>query len=132
MPKGTPTRRGQHGRRRVSPAKRTRQSESRVPLLAALPGRLRAGLGRQADDVWGLLLIVLGALGAVLIVGKPRNGTGRVIGGSVATFLGTLALFHLLTGALSLADGMEMVRRRGGGGGSLIAFPLRPLLGRWG
>jgi len=170
MPKGTPTRRGQHGRRRVSPAKRTRQSESRVPLLAALPGRLRAGLGRQADDVWGLLLIVaavlvvfsffglagpvgglvdqglqlafglwsyllplvLGALGAVLIVGKPRNGTGRVIGGSVATFLGTLALFHLLTGALSLADGMEMVRRRGGGVGSLIAFPLRRLIGSWG
>lgn len=174
MPKGTPTRRGQHGRKRVSPSKRSkpsdRQSESRAPLLGALPSRLRAGLGRQADDVWGLLLIVaallvvlsfvglagpvgglvdqglqiafglwsyllplvLAALGAVLIVGKPRNGTGRVIGGSVASFLGTLALFHLLTGAVALTDGLDLVRRRGGVVGSLIAFPLRRLIGSWG
>ena len=140
------------------------------PTLAALRGRLRAHLGRQADDVWGValivaaLLVVLGflglagplgravrdgseflfglwrylvpvgmaAIGVVLIVGKPRQGAARTISGSLTAFLGSLAMFHLLTGAVALSSDMELVKARGGAVGALLAFPLKRLLGTWG
>ncbi len=52
--------------------------------------------------------------------------------GGVITFLGSLALFHLMTGAVALAPNIEMVTERGGAVGSLISFPLRRILGLWG
>ena len=131
---------------------------------------MRRSLGRQSDDVWGLLLtvvavlatlaffdragpfgngfdtatrflfgvwryalpLVLVAVGLTLIVGKPRGGARRMLIGGVTTFLGTLALFHLLTGAVALRASIELVEQRGGAVGALIAFPLRRILGTWG
>jgi S-DNA-T family DNA segregation ATPase FtsK/SpoIIIE len=131
---------------------------------------VRNTLGRQTDDVWGVILLVLSMLvtlaffdlagpvgdgfesgsrllfgvwrfavpialagiGIGMIVGKPRDGARKLVVGGVATFVGTLALFHLLTGAVALRPSIELVQERGGAVGSLIAFPLRRILGHWG
>lgn len=138
--------------------------------LAAVRDYVRHTLGRQTDDVWGLILVVLAILivlaffdlagpvgdgfasgsrflfgvwryalpvalagvGIALIVGKPRDGARRLVMGGITTFVGTLALFHLLTGAVAFRTSMELVQDRGGAVGSLIAFPMRRILGHWG
>jgi S-DNA-T family DNA segregation ATPase FtsK/SpoIIIE len=138
--------------------------------LAAARASVRNTLGRQTDDIWGLILVVLAILvllafvdlagpvgegmaggsrllfgvwrfalpialagiGVAMIVGKPRDGAKRLVIGGVITFIGSLALFHLMTGAVALAPNVEMVEERGGAVGSLIAFPMRRILGTWG
>ncbi|HKX76268.1 MAG TPA: DNA translocase FtsK 4TM domain-containing protein [Acidimicrobiia bacterium] len=138
--------------------------------LAAWRARLRDQLGRQADDVWGMLLIVLAILfvlgfaglagpfgemvetatrfafglwrfllplmmvgiGVALIVGRLRQGAARLVGGALTAFIGSLSLFHLLTGAVALMPNIEAVQERGGAVGALIAFPLRRVVGTWG
>ncbi len=170
MPKRTPTRKGS-GRRRVS-KKNKRKSATTVARekLVSFRESFRETLGRQTDDVWGLILLVLAVLvtlafvkragpfgdgiesgsrflfgvwryavpvglaglGIALIVGKPRAGARHLLVGGITTFVGTLALFHLLTGAVSLRPNIELVQERGGAVGALIAFPLRRLLGSWG
>jgi S-DNA-T family DNA segregation ATPase FtsK/SpoIIIE len=135
--------------------------------LESVRAFLRERLGRQADDVWGMILVVfaiiitlsfvgqagpvgrffdsgltvlfgvwsyalppmLVAIGMVLALGRRSDGAGRLVTGAVAVFVGSLAVFHLLTGAVSLADNVELVRERGGAVGSLLAFPLRRALG---
>lgn len=170
MPTRTSTRKGS-GRRRVSSKNKKKSSKkSFSQTLAAIRDWLRQTLGRQTDDVWGLVLVVLAILstlaffdlagpvgrgfdsgsrflfgvwryalpvafagiGVALIVGKPRDGARRLILGGLATFIGTLALFHLLTGAVALRSSIELVQDRGGAVGSLIAFPLRRIVGHWG
>ncbi len=172
MTKRTPTRRGASGRKRVSSHK-TRKSGSKGTSrlsLGALRERIRAQLGRQADDVWGLAIVVVAILitlgflglagpfgdavetgtrfafgwwrflvpvvmfgiGAGLILGRPRQGPARIVSGAVTSFVGSLAMFHLLTGGVALMPNMDLVEERGGALGALIAFPLRRLLGTWG
>jgi DNA segregation ATPase FtsK/SpoIIIE, S-DNA-T family len=139
-------------------------------MLAAVRDSVRNTLGRQTDDVWGMVLVVLAILvslaffklagpvgdgfesgsrflfgvwrfavpvalagvGLALIIGKPRDGARRLIAGGITTFIGTLALFHLLTGAVAFRSSLDLVQERGGAVGSLIAFPLRRILGQWG
>ena len=139
-------------------------------MLADLKERLRYGIGRQADDVWGLILVVIalllalsfigaagplgrwilssfrfligvwayalvpavGALGVVLVLGRHKSDYGRIGAGVGITFIGSLALFHLLTGSVALAQSVDLVMERGGALGALIAFPLRRLIGFWG
>ncbi|MGH8870565.1 MAG: DNA translocase FtsK 4TM domain-containing protein [Acidimicrobiia bacterium] len=138
--------------------------------LVAVRGSVRNTLGRQTDDIWGLILVVLGVLvllafvdlagpvgrgmaggsrflfglwrfalpvalagiGVAMIVGKPKDGAKRLVAGGIVTFIGSLALFHLMTGAVALAPSIDLVEERGGAVGSLIAFPLRRILGMWG
>jgi len=138
--------------------------------FASLKSRLRAHLGRQTDDVWGVVLIVIAVLvtlaffgqagpvgrwtvaglrilfglwsylvpvavaglGVLLITGGQRSPSGRVASGVALAFVGTLALFHLMTGTVSLSASIELVQERGGAVGSLIAFPLRRVIGFWG
>jgi DNA segregation ATPase FtsK/SpoIIIE, S-DNA-T family len=151
------------------PRKPAKRPERRLSLAAFRIG-MRERLGRQADDVWGLVLVVVGlivglaflgeagplgdfvdralrflfgvwgyavplflmAVGASLIIGKPREGAGRLVIGWSLVFIAGLALFHLLTGAVSLAASIDEVRRRGGAVGAVIAFPLRRVIGTWG
>ena len=166
----TPTRKGS-GRSRVSSRKKKKPRTGAIrQKLAAFRDSVRSTLGRQTDDVWGLVLVVLAILvtlafvdragpvgdglqkgstflfgvwrfavpvaftgiGIALIVGKPRNGARHLVVGGITTFIGTLALFHLLTGAISLRPNIELVQERGGAVGALIAFPLRRVLGSWG
>ncbi|MEX2651988.1 MAG: DNA translocase FtsK 4TM domain-containing protein [Acidimicrobiia bacterium] len=171
MPGRTPTRKGSTGRRRVpQPKKKKPQNATFRQKLTTSRDYVRNTLGRQADDVWGLALIVLAILvvlafldragpvgegiesgslflfgvwryavpfalagvGVALIIGKPREGARRLVAGSIATFIGSLALFHLLTGAIALMPNIELVKQRGGAVGALLAFPLRRVLGHWG
>ncbi len=167
----TSTRKGS-GRRRVSNSKPKKKQArtARGRKLAALGESMRRSLGRQSDDVWGLILVVLATLvtlaffdragplgrgfdtatrflfgvwryalplvfagvGLSLITGKPKGGARRLLIGGITTFVGTLALFHLLTGAVALRPSIELVEERGGAVGALIAFPLRRILGTWG
>jgi S-DNA-T family DNA segregation ATPase FtsK/SpoIIIE len=93
--------------------------------------------GRMIDSGLTLLFGVwayatpamLAAVGLTLALGRRTDGPGRLLLGSTAVFIGSLALFHLLTGAEALFDNLEQVRRRGGAVGSLLAFPLRRALG---
>ena len=170
MPTRTSTRKGS-GRRRVSSKHKSKtQRRSLTQRLAAIRDSFRQTLGRQTDDVWGLVLIVVAILvilaffdlagpvgdgfergsrflfgvwrfalplaligvGVALIVGKPRDGARRLVLGGITTFVGTLALFHLLTGAVAFRTSIEMVQERGGAVGSLLSFPMRRVLGHWG
>jgi len=170
MPKRTSTRKGS-GRKRVSNKnKRNSVSSAIREKLVSFRDSVRNTLGRQTDDVWGLVLVVLAILvtlafvgragpigdgvdsgsrflfgvwrfavpvalagiGLALILGKPRGGARHLVVGGITTFVGTLALFHLLTGAVSLRPNIELVQDRGGAVGALIAFPLRRILGSWG
>ena len=168
----TPTRKGSSGRRRVSTArkKKTPPRSTIRQKLVAVRGSVRNTLGRQTDDIWGLILVVLAVLvllafvdlagpvgegmaggsrflfgvwrfavpvalagiGVAMIVGKPRDGAKRLVAGGIVTFIGSLALFHLMTGAVALAPNLDLVKERGGAVGSLIAFPMRRILGMWG
>jgi DNA segregation ATPase FtsK/SpoIIIE, S-DNA-T family len=148
----------------------TKKSKSKPSLLARVRDRIRSGFGRNADDVWGIVLIVLGAiialayfglagpvgdgiisglellfgvwgyavapvlvvLGGLLIAARPRTDYGRMALGFVITFVTSLGLFHLMTGAISLAGSIDLVKERGGAIGSLVAFPLRRVVGFWG
>ena len=76
--------------------------------------------------------VILIALGGALILGRYRDDFRRVLFGAVLWFVGSLTLFHLITGSVSLAGNIEIVKQRGGAIGSLIAFPLHRLLGFWG
>ncbi|MEX1125778.1 MAG: DNA translocase FtsK 4TM domain-containing protein, partial [Acidimicrobiia bacterium] len=83
--------------------------------------------------VWRFAVpFALAGVGVALIVGKPREGARRLVVGSIAAFVGSLALFHLLTGAVALMPNIELVKQRGGAVGALLAFPLRRVLGHWG
>ncbi|HEX2369510.1 MAG TPA: hypothetical protein VHM94_09785, partial [Acidimicrobiia bacterium] len=70
MPKRTPTRRGVAGRSRVStkrkagPRPAAKKTARRTPaaLLVAFRERVRTRFGRQADDIWGVVLIVVAVL----------------------------------------------------------------------
>ena len=153
-----------------SKKKKKPQRKSLPQMLAAVRDSIRNTLGRQTDDVWGLVLVVLATLvtlaffglagpvgdgfergsrflfgvwryalpvalagiGIALIVGKPRDGARKLVLGGITTFIGTLALFHLLTGAVAFRTSLELVQDRGGAVGSLIAFPMRRVLGHWG
>jgi S-DNA-T family DNA segregation ATPase FtsK/SpoIIIE len=160
-------RRGAKGRSRIS------KTDAGTGILGALRGwksRIRDRLGRQTDDLWGLVLMVLafllllgffdlagpvgaastttlgflfglwsvlvplviGLIGLALVGSMPRREYARLSVGLGILFVGSLALFHLLTGTVSLAESMETVQDRGGVMGSLIAFPLRRMIGFWG
>ena len=75
---------------------------------------------------------VLVGLGVVLLLGRFRDQYRRVFFGVLLTLVGSLALFHLMTGNVALAGNIEAVRERGGALGALLAFPLHRLMGFWG
>ena len=83
--------------------------------------------------VWRFALpVAFLGVGIALVIGKPREGARRLVIGGMTAFVGTLSLFHLLTGAVALQPNIEIVQERGGAVGALIAFPLRRVLGSWG
>jgi len=101
-----------------------------------LAGPIGAGIvtGLEvAFGVWGYAVAPsLLFLGALLLVTRHRDDYRRVALGFVITFATSLAMFHLMTGTVSLASSLDLVRDRGGAVGSLLAFPLRRLIGFWG
>ena len=101
-----------------------------------LAGPVGDGLSRALQllfGVWGYVTAgLLVALGSLLLVTRRRDDYGRMVAGFIVTFLSSLAMFHLMTGTVSLAGSLDQVRDRGGAIGSLIAFPLRRVVGFWG
>ncbi len=75
---------------------------------------------------------VLVTIGVAMISTMPRADYGRITVGMFVLFVSSMALFHLLTGTVSLATSVDLVIARGGAVGSLLAFPLRRLIGFWG
>ena len=71
-------------------------------------------------------------LGGLLLLGRSSDGFHRVLVGASLWFVGSVTLFHLMTGGVALAGNVERVKRTGGALGSLIAFPLQRILGFWG
>ncbi len=98
------------------------------PVGNAIQSGVRVMFGVWGYVIGGALIV----LGIALVLARPRNDYGRIASGFVITFLSSLALFHLMTGAVSLADSIDLVKERGGAVGSLIAFPLRRVVGFWG
>ena len=85
---------------------------------------------RVVVGVWVYITpVLLVALGGSLVVGRHHDGFQRILVGVVLWFVGSLALFHLLTGGQSLAGNIDRIRQSGGALGSLVAYPLNRLLG---
>jgi len=83
--------------------------------------------------LWSYLVpVAVAGVGILLITDGRRTPSGRIATGVVFAFVGTLALFHLMAGTVSLSSSIELVKARGGAVGSLIAFPLRRVVGFWG
>ncbi len=138
--------------------------------LRVVPSRVGDHLGDHRADVWGVTLIVVGALvflsffelsgpvgssssavirflfgmwafvvplglmfvGLVMIGLVSKEHSARMISGFAFLFLGSLALFHLMTGNVPIAGGEGGLEENGGAIGSLIAFPMARLTGFWG
>jgi len=98
------------------------------PVGAGVSATTRFLLGAWA---YGLPLVVA-VIGIALVGIFPRVKVGRLVAGVVIVYLGTLAMFHLLTGSVALAGNLDQVQESGGVIGALVAFPLRRLLGFWG
>ncbi len=162
--------RGAKGRSRTEKRPSKQPPGGLIEALRSMRDRVRQRLGRQTDDVWGLVLLVVAGLAVLALVGlagpfggyatsglqflfghwawfipvmlgvigvsmvgtMPRTDYGRLTVGLVTIFIGSLAMFHLMTGALSLSESMDQVMERGGAVGSLLAFPLRRVIGFWG
>ena len=101
-------------------------------LAGPLGGAIVAGLSLSVG-IWGYgVAPALLGLGTLLLVTRHRDEYRRVVLGFLVTFAASLGMFHLMTGTVSLAASLDMVRDRGGAVGSMIAFPLRRLIGFWG
>ncbi len=98
------------------------------PVGNAIQSGVRVMFGVWGHVIGGALIV----MGIALVLARPRNDYGRIAFGFIITFLSSLALFHLMTGAVSLADSIDLVKERGGAVGSLIAFPLHRVIGFWG
>lgn len=101
-----------------------------------LAGPLGDVTGSGLQFVFGLwayfVPCVLVVIGVAMISTMPRADYGRITLGMLVLFVSSMALFHLLTGTVSLATSVDIVVERGGAVGSLLAFPLRRLVGFWG
>ena len=98
------------------------------PIGATATSGLRFVFGIWAYFVPASLFVI----GVAMIGTMPKADYGRLSVGMLVLFVGSMSLFHLMTGTISLAGSVDQVIERGGAVGSLIAFPLRRLLGFWG
>lgn len=88
---------------------------------------------RYIVGVWAFVVpFALIAAGLAMIGVLSQDHHGRTISGLVILFVGSLALFHLMTGNVPIAGGDEGIQDNGGAIGSIIAFPLERLIGYWG
>ncbi len=125
-----------------------RQAHHLIGLGLALAGvvvalaffRAAGPLGQHMLDGLRLLLgiwvylspVVLLGLGGTLLLGRAADGHRRILFGVLVWLVGSVGLFHLMTGNPALAGGTEGVKESGGVVGSLVAFPLERTLGFWG
>jgi S-DNA-T family DNA segregation ATPase FtsK/SpoIIIE len=83
--------------------------------------------------VWAFVVpLVLIVFGLSLMGVLPKREHNRSVIGTGIIFLGSLALFHLMTGNVPLVGAETSVDESGGVIGSVMAFPLERLAGFWG
>ncbi|GMR02443.1 MAG: DNA translocase FtsK [Acidimicrobiia bacterium] len=98
------------------------------PIGSAASAAMRMLFGLWAFVVpLGLIIVGLAAIGVI-----ARREHNQSIVGMGIIFLGSLTLFHLMTGNVPLVGSDIPVDETGGVVGSLIAFPLERLAGYWG
>jgi S-DNA-T family DNA segregation ATPase FtsK/SpoIIIE len=101
--------------------------------LAGPFGTGSSTIARLLFGVWAFvvpLALVIAGLSLIGVVGGGENS--KTIIGTTVLFIGSLSLFHLLTGNLPMAGREQSVEESGGIVGALIAFPLERLVGYWG
>jgi S-DNA-T family DNA segregation ATPase FtsK/SpoIIIE len=101
--------------------------------LAGPFGTGSSTIARLAFGVWAFVVpLALGITGLALIGVVGGGDNPKTIIGTVVLFIGSLSLFHLLTGNLPLAGTEQTVEDSGGIVGALIAYPLERVVGYWG
>jgi DNA segregation ATPase FtsK/SpoIIIE, S-DNA-T family len=81
------TNRGAKGRRTVSKTQQRRKSPGLVEALRRVKERFRNRLGRQTDDIWGVLVIVIAVVGGLAFVGAA-GPVGDGVAEGLAIFFG--------------------------------------------
>jgi S-DNA-T family DNA segregation ATPase FtsK/SpoIIIE len=101
--------------------------------LAGPFGRLFIPGFKILFGAWAIFVpLAMAIIGLTLVYGRAAPEPSHVTLGLVVLFFGTLALFHLLTGTIPLAEGVDRVSTRGGVTGALTSYPMRRLIGLWG
>ncbi len=101
--------------------------------LAGPFGTTFSAVARLLFGMWAFvvpLALAIAGLSLIGVVGGQENP--KTIVGTVVLFIGSLSLFHLLTGNLPIAGTEQSVEDAGGVVGSLIAYPLERVVGYWG
>jgi S-DNA-T family DNA segregation ATPase FtsK/SpoIIIE len=101
--------------------------------LAGPFGTGSSALARLLFGMWAFvvpLALVIAGLTLIGVIGARENP--KTLVGTAVLFLGSLSLFHLLTGNLPMAGTEQSIENSGGVVGSLIAYPLERLVGYWG
>jgi S-DNA-T family DNA segregation ATPase FtsK/SpoIIIE len=101
-----------------------------------LAGPFGTGASTVAKLLFGMwafvvpLALVVAGLTLIGIIGAGENP--KTLIGTLVLFLGSLSLFHLLTGNLPIAGTEQSVENSGGLVGSMMAYPLERVVGYWG
>jgi S-DNA-T family DNA segregation ATPase FtsK/SpoIIIE len=101
--------------------------------LAGPFGTGSSAAARLLFGMWAFvvpLALVIAGLTLIGVIGTRENP--KTLVGTAVLFLGSLSLFHLLTGNLPMAGTEQSVENSGGIVGSLVAYPLERLVGYWG
>lgn len=101
--------------------------------LAGPFGTGSSAAARLLFGMWAFvvpLALVIAGLTLIGVIGTRENP--KTLVGTAVLFLGSLSLFHLLTGNLPMAGTEQSVENSGGVVGSLVAYPLERLVGYWG
>ncbi|MDJ0790990.1 MAG: DNA translocase FtsK 4TM domain-containing protein [Acidimicrobiia bacterium] len=100
-----------------------------------LSGPIGASASTLAKFVFGMGAFVvpfaLAVAGLAMIGVINKDDHARTVSGVIVLFVGSVALFHLLTGNAPVASG-EAIEDGGGAVGSIVAYPLERLTGFWG
>ena len=108
------------GRGSTNPKKKPNNRRSIVAALASIPERVRHRLGRQSDDVWGMLLVVIAGVVLLAFFGQAGPvGRGLVLG---ATFL--FGLWAVVVPLVLLGIGASLVAGRSRRSHGRMAFGI--------
>ncbi|MCL1600640.1 MAG: DNA translocase FtsK 4TM domain-containing protein, partial [Actinomycetia bacterium] len=101
--------------------------------LAGPFGTGASTVARLLFGMWAFvvpLALVIAGLTLIGVIGAGENP--KTLIGTLVLFLGSLSLFHLLTGNLPIAGTEQSVENSGGLVGSVMAYPLERVVGYWG
>ncbi len=96
-------------------------------------GTTASTVSRFLFGVWAFIVpLALLAAGLSLFGVIGEGERPKTLAGLSVLFIGSLSLFHLLTGNLPIAGTGTSVETSGGVVGSLVAYPLERIVGYWG